>query len=207
MNYIENAIKRYPVLSQCKKEMITAAERIIDMNRNGGKLLLCGNGGSASDCEHISGEMLKGFIVSRNNAVAKLPLLDKNIAYKLQGGIPSIPLPSLSALVTAFSNDVDPSLIYAQLTYVLGKPGDIFFGISTSGNAENVHCAAKTAKAMGLFTIALTGKDGGRLAEICDCAVKVPEIETYKVQELHLPVYHAICAECERIIFGGNTGV
>ena len=200
MNYINDTINRYPVLSVCKKEIEAAVDAICNMYKSGNKLLLCGNGGSASDCEHISGEFLKGFVKKRPYFANELNL-EEDILSKLQKGIPAIPLTSLSASLTAFANDIDPILCYAQLVSALGKENDVFLGISTSGNAKNVACAAKCARALGIKTIALTGKDGGLLKDICDITIIVPENETYKIQELHLPVYHAICAQAEENLF------
>ena len=167
---------------------------IEDMHLSGGKLLLCGNGGSAADCEHISGELLKGFLLPRPQHISGFE--------KLQGGIAAIPLPSLSALISAFSIDVAPELVYAQLTNVLAAENDVLFCISTSGNSKNVVLAAHLAKIKNIKTIALTGRDGGELKQLCTACICVPETETFKVQELHLPVYHAICAQCEEDIFG-----
>lgn len=172
------------------------------MYKKSGTLLLCGNCGSAADCEHISGELLKGFLLKRPLTDKEKNRLPAEIADKLQGGIKAIPLTSLTALGTAFANDVDADLVYAQLVSVFGGENDVFLGISTSGNAKNVCAAAKVAKAKGMKTLSLTGIGGGRLGSICDLAIKVPENETYKIQELHLPVYHAVCAEVEEIIFG-----
>ena len=197
-------LKRYPALAECEKDISAAVDTLCAVFRAGGKLLLCGNGGSAADCEHISGELLKGFLdkreiprgereemLSRCPEIA--PLIDR-----LQTGFPAIPLPSLTSLISAAANDLDPSLAYAQAVMALGRPGDALIAISTSGNAENVYKAAITAKAKGMPVVALTGKTGGRLAKIADVSVRVPETETYRVQELHLPVYHYICAETER---------
>ena len=195
-------IERYPALESCRKQIEEAVKAIVDMHSCKGTLLICGNGGSAADCEHISGELLKGFLKKRPLNADQAAGLPEDIAAKLQGGIRAIPLTSLSALGTAFSNDVDPELIYAQLVYSYGTESCVFLGLSTSGNANNVCAAAKVARAKGMKTIAMTGEHGGALAELCDVAIKVPERETYKVQELHLPVYHAICAEVEEIIFG-----
>ncbi len=195
MNYIENLIVRIPAFASQKEAIEAAVDAICEMYRNGGKLLLAGNGGSAADCEHISGELLKGFLKKR-------PYPGENPALvKLQQGIAAIPLPSLSSSVTAFMNDVAPSLVFAQLVGALGQEKDVFFGISTSGNSKNIIAAVETAKARGLKTVALTGKSGGAVAKLCDIAICVPEDETYLIQELHLPVYHAICAECEERIF------
>jgi len=194
MNHIEKLINRIPALAPLASEIEGAVAAICQMHRAGGKLLLCGNGGSAADCEHISGELLKGFLQKRP------PVED--VPKVLQQGVAAIPLPSLSASLSAFANDVEPALVYAQLTYALGRQGDVFMGLSTSGNSRNVVEAAEVAKKQGLLTIALTGATGGKLASICHITIRVPETETYLVQELHLPVYHAICAEVEERLFG-----
>lgn len=200
MNYILNTIKRYPVLEVCQADIQATVDEICNMHKNGNKLLLCGNGGSAADCEHISGEFLKGFIKKRPYNENELNL-EEDFLRKLQKGIPAIPLTSLTASLSAFANDVDPILCFAQLVQALGSKNDVFLGITTSGNSKNVVFAAKTAKALGLKTIGLTGENGGLLNQICDICIKVPENETYKIQELHLPVYHAICAQVEENLF------
>lgn len=195
MKQIELLMERIPSLAGQADAIRAAVEAICTMYRTGGKVLLCGNGGSAADCEHISGELLKGFLKKR-------PYNENDAAFdKLQQGIAAIPLSSLSAAISAFANDVDPELVFAQLVGALGKSEDVFWGISTSGNSKNVVAAAKIAKARGMKTIALTGKNGGALAMLCDIAICVPEEETYRIQELHLPVYHAICAQCEDLLF------
>ena len=202
MKHIDILIERCPTLSVCREQIEKIVSALVEMQENGGSLLLCGNGGSAADCEHISGELLKGFLLKRPLSEVEKSGIPSHIADKLQGGIKAIPLTSLSALGTAFSNDVDADLVYAQLVSVFGGKNDVFLGISTSGNAKNVCAAAEVARARGMKTFALTGLGGGRPAEICDCTVKVPECETFKIQELHLPVYHAICAQVEEIVFG-----
>ncbi len=202
MNYIENAITRYPQLTDCKDPLEAAVAAVVEMHGKGGTLLLCGNGGSAADCEHISGEFLKGFLSLRPLSETEKSDLPAEIADRLQGGIKAIPLQSLTSVFTAFSNDVSADLAFAQLVWALGDGNGVFLGISTSGNARNVCAAAKVAKAKGMTTVAMTGADGGELAKICEIVLKVPETETYKVQELHLPLYHALCAEAEARIFG-----
>ena len=194
MNHIEKLIERMPALAGCAEDMKAAVEAICRAHLASGKILLCGNGGSAADCEHISGELLKGFLLPR-------PAED-GYPDALQRGLCAIPLTSMSAALSAFANDCDPTLVFAQLTYAMGRPGDVFVGLSTSGNSKNVVEAAKVAKKAGLVTIALTGESGGALLEICDIAIRVPAKETYLVQEYHLPVYHAICAEVEERLFG-----
>lgn len=194
MKYIEMLISGYPVLAPLRESIVQAVKIIEDMHSSGGKLLLCGNGGSAADCEHISGELLKSFLLPRPQNIKGFE--------NLQGGIAAIPLPSLSALVSAFSNDVAPEFVYAQLTNVLAAEKDVLFCISTSGNSKNVVLAARLAKIKNIKTVALTGGNGGELKELCTACICVPETETFKVQELHLPVYHAICAQCEEDVFG-----
>lgn len=201
MTYIDELVRRYPQLWECENEAKEVVDIICNMHSEGGKLLICGNGGSAADCEHISGELMKSFLLERK------PNTDDYKQYTdiiscLQCGIPAIPLASFTSLGTAFSNDESPQFAFAQLVFILGKKEDVFLGISTSGNSENVVAAAKTAKVKGMKTIAFTGKNGGALKKICDVTVRVPETETYKVQELHMPVYHAVCAEVEKYFYG-----
>lgn len=205
---INELINRYPSLSVCREDVEKAVNAIISSYENGGKLILCGNGGSCADCDHISGELLKGFLKKRPltpEQKAKMrencPALTENELELLQGGLPAVSLPSLSALNSAFCNDVDPQLIYAQSTLALGRPGDVMIAISTSGNALNVASAARVAKGIGMTVIGLTGKNGGKLRELCDICIIAPENETYKIQELHLPIYHVICAMVEEHFF------
>lgn len=191
-------LERYPNLISCKDDILRARETIIRCYENKAKLLLCGNGGSAADCDHIVGELMKGFLLKRRVDDKKIP---ENIRERLQGSLPAISLSSHTAFMSAFINDVEPSMVYAQMLYGYAQPNDVFIGMSTSGNSANVVNAAMLAKAIGLETVALTGKSGGALSEICDVTIRVPETETYKVQELHLPVYHYLCAEVEKHFF------
>lgn len=204
MKYVEELINRYPCLCDLQKDVESAVRAIVDCHSWGGKILIAGNGGSAADAEHISGELLKGFITKRPPDTDELSSLKAALgedAHLLQRGVSAIPLSSLSASLSAFANDVSPRLVFAQLVYALGRAGDVLVCLSTSGNSENVVAAARVARTLGIHTVALTGRSGGKLAEICDITVNVPESETYKVQELHLPVYHAICAEVEEMLF------
>ena len=204
MNYLDNLIVRYPELAPLKEKIGAAVDMIIESYKNGGKVLLCGNGGSAADSEHISGELLKGFMELRRPEGDELAALTEALgedAVKLQRGVAAVPLTSLSASLSAFANDVDPELVFAQLTYALGKKGDVLICLSTSGNSKNVVKAAKVAKALGIKTIGMSGESGGAFLSVCDITVNAPSRETYKVQEYHLPIYHAICAEVERILF------
>lgn len=204
MKYVSELTERYSALLPIKEDIEAAISRIIECYKSGGKLLLCGNGGSASDSDHMSGELLKGFLSKRVPVGEELSKLESELsedAVKLQRGISAIPLPQLSGVISAFANDVDPSLVYAQLVYALGKKGDVLVAFSTSGNSVNAVKAAKCAKAMGLFVIAMTGKSGGKLLECSDICLRAPEAETFKIQEYHLPIYHAICAEVEYELF------
>ena len=201
---LDELIKRYPILERVREDIEAVYGILERCYENGGKLLIAGNGGSAADAEHIVGELMKGFVKRRpvteemKEALEKAdPVRGKELSEKLQGGLPAIALVDHAALSTAFANDVDGMLSYAQQVNGYGKRGDVFLGISTSGNAENVMYAAVTAKAKGMQVVGLTGKDGGKLAGIADAAVIVPEMETYKIQELHLPVYHALCLMLE----------
>ena len=205
---LNELITRYPALASCKEDIALAAHTLINCYKKGGKLLICGNGGSCADSDHIVGELLKGFLKKRplsdekkQEMKANYPDISDDVLEKLQGSLPAIALPSITALNTAFCNDVDPALMYAQSVVGLGNPGDMLIAISTSGNSVNAVGAAKVAKALGLTVVALTGKGGGELGEIADIAVRVPETETFKIQELHLPVYHYICAAVEAEFF------
>ena len=205
MKYVNELIERYSALAVIKEDVEAAVTKIIESYKNGGKVLLCGNGGSASDSDHVAGELLKGFLMKREAKGEELSRLSQELgddAVKLQRGIPAIPLPQLSGVLSAFANDVDPSLVYAQLVYALGKKCDVLMAFSTSGNSANIVKAAKCARAQGIFVISLTGEGGGKLLSESDICLRAPECETFKVQEYHLPIYHAICAEVEYELFG-----
>lgn len=206
---MKNLLERYPSLASCSDEIAQARDMIISSYKNGGKLLLCGNGGSCADCEHIVGELMKGFMLKRPVSEKQRQEMKKNnqnltdeVVSKLQRALPAVSLPGLTGLNSAFCNDVDPKLIYAQGVMGLGKKDDVLLALSTSGNSENCVAAANVAKALGLKVIALTGQTGGKLKNIADVCVCAPETETYKVQELHLPIYHYICAAVENEFFG-----
>ena len=205
---ITELLNRYPSLCECKDDIEKAANAIIECYEKGGKLLLCGNGGSCADCEHIVGELMKGFLKKRplsveqkNKMKNNCNLVDDELLSKLQGGLPVIAIPSITALNSAFCNDVDPELVYAQPLMALAKENDTLIGISTSGNSKNVFGAVKVAKALGIKVIGLTGKTGGKLKETVDICICVPETETFKIQELHLPIYHYLCANVEEYFF------
>jgi D-sedoheptulose 7-phosphate isomerase len=207
---LHTLLMRYPQLVGMKADLRKAAELLIKTAREGKLILVAGNGGSAADSEHIVGELMKSFIKARpldEELKARLvevdPALGVHIATHLQKGIPAICLSSHSALMSAFANDVDSSLSYAQQVAGYGSEGALFWGISTSGNARNVAQAAVTAKAMGMGVLGMTGESGGTLKGYCDVCLRVPETETYKVQELHLPIYHWLCIVLEETLFGG----
>ena len=206
---MEELLTRYPALKCCAEEIGKTTEILISGFKAGNKLMLCGNGGSCADCEHITGELMKGFLSRRPISPEKKaemkklnPDIGEDVLSKLQLAVPAIPLPSLTGLNSAFCNDVDPSLVYAQELMGLGTPGDMLLCISTSGNSANCVAAAEVGKALGLTVIALTGAKGGLLKEKADICICVPETETFKVQELHLPVYHYLCAKAEFELFG-----
>lgn len=197
------------MLDGCGADITKALGMIIATYERGGKLLLCGNGGSAADCEHISGELLKGFMSKRPlaegvkvNMRERCPKIETELLEKLQSGLAAIPLTSLSSVNSAFANDVDPALVYAQGVIALGKAGDLLIALSTSGNSENVVNAVKVAKAIGMCVVGLSGEGGGELKSLSDVCICAPERETYKVQELHLPIYHYLCEAVERHFFG-----
>lgn len=205
---LEELLERYPKLAAVRGDIEAAYGILEECYQNGGKLLIAGNGGSSADAEHIVGELMKGFVKRRElprelreALEAEDPEQGKLLAAQLQGGLPAIALSGHPALSTAFLNDVDGEMIYAQQVCGYGKPEDVLLGISTSGNAKNIDYAVTVAKARGMKVIGLTGKDGGKLAARADVAVIVPEQETYRIQELHLPVYHALCLMLEERFF------
>ena len=203
-----NLYERYPQLICCRDAIESAIKMMTETFRNGGKLLACGNGGSCADCDHIVGELMKSFMFKRKVDAAfrcKLAEIasnnDEYYVNNLEGALPAISLPSQSALISAFANDVDPELVFAQMVYGYGRPGDILICLSTSGNSKNIVAAARVAKAKGVYTLTLTGSKNSSLSEMCDTTIRVPEIETYEIQELHLPVYHYLCAKLEKAFF------
>lgn len=212
MKHIDFLMLRYPKL-ECVKDDIIKAYLIMESSyAHGGKLLIAGNGGSAADSEHIAGELMKRFKTPRpvdENFAQKLceidPVRGPELANNLECGLMAIPLVAHEALTTAYINDVDGLGVFAQQLFGYGKEGDVFLGISTSGNSKNIMNATVVARALGIKVIGLTGKNGGDLAEVSDVAVKVPEIETFMVQELHLPVYHCWCLMLEDHFFGGRN--
>ena len=201
MNIFNELYERYPQLNGCESEIAKAFDLLLTCYKNGGKVLTCGNGGSAADAEHIVGELLKKFRKHRDIDSAIAAKLPPELVAKLEGALPAVSLVSMSGILTAFANDVAWETAFAQQVYGLGKPGDVLIALSTSGNSANCVNAALVAKAKGLKVVSMTGEGGGKLAALADAAIRVPESETYKIQELHLPVYHAICAELEANLF------
>ena len=211
----DTLIARYPALESCAADIRAAIAALCACYRAGGKLIVCGNGGSAADAEHIVGELMKGFLLPRHldeNILAKLheacdatdPMTIDYFMQNLQGALPAISLPSQLAISTAFSNDQAPDLTFAQQVLGLGTPGDVLLGITTSGNSKNVLYAFRMAKALGMKAIALTGASGGNCVTggYADIVIKAPASETYVIQEYHLPIYHALCIAAEEEFFG-----
>lgn len=203
---LDGLASRYPHLASCKNEISDAIELLVECYRSGGKLLVCGNGGSAADSEHIVGELMKSFMrpreVDEDFAQAYFERFSVAPPAWLEGALPSLSLVSQTALLTAFSNDECAEGYFAQQVYGYGRPGDILWCISTSGNSENVVEAAKVALAKGMKVIALTGQKESLLSLLATISIKVPAQETSEVQELHLPIYHCICATVEAVLFG-----
>ena len=208
---VDDLIARYPVLSVCRDDLIEAVKAICESYAGGHKLIACGNGGSASDAEHIVGELMKGFLLPRKLGAQERQAFEKacpaSAAYlmeNLQGTLPAISLVNSVGLGTAFANDQAPDLVFAQQVLGLGAAGDTLIAISTSGSSQNVLYALDVARAKGLRTIALTGEKGGRMAaeHLAETVIRVPATETFKIQEYHLPVYHMLCIAAEHEFFG-----
>lgn len=211
MEYLDVLIERYPSLESARQDIHKAYIILKECYENKGKLLVAGNGGSAADAEHIVGELMKGFKLPRrldNNMQNKLISQDKELgqvlADNLQGALPAIALDGHLALTTAYMNDCEPLLCFAQQVNGYGNKDDVFMGISTSGNSKNILYAAITAKAKGMKVIGMTGEKESKLSDIADVCIKVPQTETYMVQELHLPIYHCLCLMLEDKFFKGE---
>lgn len=208
MKHINWLVERYPSLEIAKEDIIAAYLLLEESYENGGKLLVAGNGGSAADAEHIVGELMKGFKLPRKpEADFAEKLVEENqelgavLAENLQGALPAIALDGHPALSTAYMNDCEPLLCFAQQVNGYGKEGDVFLGISTSGNSKNVLYAATTARAKGMKVISLTGANDSKLMDMSDVCIKAPQTETYMIQELHLPIYHCLCLMLEDKFF------
>ena len=211
MAHVDSLVERYPQLEACREDIVNAYDLLEEAYAAGRKLLVAGNGGSASDSEHIVGELMKGFKLKRKIYSAQADRLrrideemGKVLAENLQGSLPAISLVGEPSLTTAFMNDAIPVLVFAQQVNGLGRAGDVFLGISTSGNSQNVLYAAVAAKSKGLKVIGLTGGRENKLMGYADVCIRVPETETYKIQELHLPVYHCLCLMLEERFFANN---
>lgn len=207
--HVDLLIERYPVLADLRQDIIDTYLIMEECYLNGGKLLIAGNGGSAADSEHIAGELMKRFKIPRpvsEDFAEKLQAVDsvrgKNLAEKLECALMAIPLVAHESLTTSYMNDVDGDEVFAQQLFGFGRPGDVFLGISTSGNSKNVMSATVVARALGMKVIGLTGGTGGELKDVADATVVVPEKETYMIQELHLPIYHCWCLMLEDKFFG-----
>ena len=206
--YLEQLIRRYPVLEKISPEIYEAYHITVNSIKNGGKILVAGNGGSAADAEHIVGEMMKSFKKKRElpeemkkKLIAVNNSMGDKLAHRLQGSITAIALDGHPALSTAYLNDCEPLMVFAQQVYGYGKPGDALWAISTSGNSTNILYAAVTAKALGMNVIGLIGAKDNQLAKLADVSIMVPETETFMIQELHLPIYHTLCLMLEDHFF------
>lgn len=206
--YLENLFINYPELEKNKREIQSSVDILIEAYENDKKLLIAGNGGSAADAEHIVGELMKSFILDRplgddlkKGLIEVDRELGKSLSDKLQSPLTALALTGHPSLTTAFNNDVNSNYNYAQQVLGYGKVGDVFLGISTSGNSENIYAAAVVAKALGMSVLVLSGQGKGKLSKLADAAIHVPSKETYRIQEYHLPIYHAICIKLEEHFF------
>jgi len=212
MDHLAALLARHPALATVTSDVAAAFDLLRERVAGGGTVLACGNGGSAADSEHIVGELMKGFLLGRALPAADierfetiLPGEGRQLAAALQRAIPAIALTGSGALATAIANDTDPTMMFAQQLFGLGRAGDVLVAISTSGNSRNVLAAAKVARAMGVSVLGLTGRTGGKLALLCDVCIKVPADDVAAIQEYHLPVYHALCAMLEQHFFGDGV--
>jgi len=208
---MKELLMRYPALTACKAQIEEAVALLCETCHQGGKVLLCGNGGSSADCDHITGELMKSFLLPRSltkEDETKIKDIlgegEEQFAKQLQYAIPAIALANQIALGTAFANDVSPEMVYAQLVFGYGAKHDLLFAFSTSGNSKNIVNACKAAKIKGMKIVGFTGSKACQLDTYCDIVIKAPDTETYKIQEYHLPIYHFICKEAEKTLFGGK---
>ena len=199
---MKELLEGYPQLNLCATDIEKALALMVDTYKNGGKILVCGNGGSAADADHIVGELMKGFKLPRKVTDERIP---QALREKLQGALPAISLCSQTSLMTAIANDNDADVIFAQQVYGLGKTNDLLIAISTSGNSKNVINAVEVAKTLGVKAVALTGESGGMLKGMADVTICAPSTETYKIQEYHLPIYHWLCAKVEEEFFSNKN--
>lgn len=210
MDIFEELLEKNPALAGCMEEIRAAGEAILALYRRGGKLLVCGNGGSGADSEHIVGELMKEFYIRRplkqeeQDRLKQIDPAGEKLAMHLQGALPAITLTSNIALSTAYANDAEPDLVFAQQVWGYGRPGDVLLAISTSGRSKNVYYAIVAAKARGMEVIGLTGAGAGTMDKLCHICIKAPSTVTYEVQEYHLPIYHALCRYVEAEMFGSK---
>lgn len=210
--YLDECLAAYPALTACKGPIVTAYEILVGCFRAGGKVLVCGNGGSAADADHIVGELMNKLAMKRALTAAEIDTIESSgaspadrsfLLSHLQRQLPAISLSAHSPLVTAIANDEHADMIFAQQVFGYGKPGDVLVGLSTSGNSKNILCALNVATIFGIRTICLTGNSGGKMKDLgCDACIRVPEGITFKIQQLHMPVYHCLCAMVEAEMFG-----
>jgi D-sedoheptulose 7-phosphate isomerase len=205
----DECLKRYPLLQPCSNDILGAFDLLVTCYSSGGKVLICGNGGSASDAEHIVGELMKKFRIRRpadqliREKMAALGFDGADhLVSQLERALPAISLVSHTSIITAIANDIGGDMIFAQQVYGYGKPGDILIGLSTSGNSSNILAAIKVARALDMQVIGLTGESGGKMKGLCNVTIAVPDSITFQIQELHLPVYHLLCAMLEEEFFG-----
>ena len=196
----EELLQRYPVMESCKAEIYFSYKMLADCYKNGGKVLVCGNGGSAADADHIVGELMKGFLLKRKITACAVNG-DDEILSRLQGALPAISLNAHSALFSAFANDLEFADVYAQQVYGYARKGDVLVALSTSGNSQSVVNAVRAASAAGIESIGITGSKDSLMSGKCSICIKLPETETFKIQELTLPVYHCLCAMLEADFF------
>lgn len=208
MNTIDLLTQKHPDLKVCLPDIQAAFQILRDCYREGGKVLICGNGGSAADSEHIVGELMKEYLgrrpvpeAARQKLVEAFPLNGDYLADHLQGALQAYSLVSQTAFLTAYANDVAADMMFAQQVYGYGRQGDVIIGISTSGKSANILHAMQVASVLGMQTIGLTGRDGNRLADLCDVTIRVPCVQTYDIQEQHMAVYHTLCALLEEEFF------
>jgi D-sedoheptulose 7-phosphate isomerase len=206
--YFEELLQRYPSLQECGEDIKNSFDALAESFKKGNKLLICGNGGSAADGDHIVGELMKDFVIKRPlNSSLKNQLIDQYgekgniLSEHIQKSLPAIQLNGNSALSSAFANDINSQLVFAQQVNGYGRKDDVLLAISTSGNSENIIYAVIMAKVLGMKTIGLTGQGGGKLKELCHISICVPRNETYLIQELHLPIYHTLCLMLEQEFF------
>lgn len=207
-SFIRMLIERSPEFAHLESPLIQCTEMLERCVRSGGKILTCGNGGSAADAEHIVGELMKGFLLPRELQPQKRIALEEmhsdigvELAMHLQQAIPAISLVAGVSLTTAFANDVSAEYVFAQQVFGLAKEGDVLWGITTSGNSRNIIHAFRVARALKVKTLGFTGGCGGGVAALCDIEIRAPHTSTPIIQEMHLPLYHTVCAELEAQLF------